>query len=188
MERRWYTIQIDGITPLVMHNPQSMLAQAEANPRDKGAWEREHYQEMLYRRDEDRLYVPAAALKKMLMAGCKFIPDKPKRFLSFSPFLDASMLIDEDALLDVPLALVKPWGAVVNLDPSKGPRGPRGIRTRPLISPPWHAETSALVWEELLTTEILQKIAETAGLSCGLLDARSLGYGRCTVGIVPRGR
>jgi hypothetical protein len=144
-------------------------------------YEREHFRELCYVLANGALYIPARAIKKCLMVATKFVTDKPKGIgvKSFGPIIEGALLVDSDAMLSASVDAVQAWTAVVNLDPSKGPKGPRGARTRPLIPVPWTASTSLTVMDDLLTADVLSRIAEAAGKRCGLLDARSIDYGRC---------
>ncbi len=181
MKTRSFDLKIQGITPLVMNSNAALLDGGTDKGRDKAAYEREHFRDLCYQHPDHTLYIPARAIKKCLMVSTKFVTDKPRGVgvKSFGPIIEGALLIDADAALSVGLDAVQPWTAVVNLDPSKGPKGPRGARTRPLIPVPWSASTSLTVMDDLLTADILARIAETAGKRCGLLDARTIDYGRC---------
>lgn len=54
------------------------------------------------------------------------------------------------------------------------------MRVRPIFRK-WSLELDAELLEEAMNPDNLQKVAETAGLSEGLGDARKLGFGRFTV-------
>jgi hypothetical protein len=185
MNTRSFSVEIRGITPLVMNSNAALLDGGVDKGRDKAAYEREHFRDLCYRQPDGSLYIPARALKKSMMLACKFITDKPKGVgvKSFGPIIEGALLVDADALLSVSIDQVQPWTAVVNLDPSKGPKGPRGPRTRPLIPVPWTAATTLTVMDDLLSADVLGRIAEAAGKRCGLLDARSIDYGRCFIAV-----
>jgi hypothetical protein len=178
---RAFTLKLKGITPLVMNSNAALLDGGVDKGRDKAAYEREHFRDLCYRQPDGALFIPARAIKKASMMACKFITDKPKGVgvKSFGPIIEGALLVDADAVLSASIEQVQAWTAVVNLDPSKGPKGPRGARTRPLIPVPWTAETSLTVMDDLLNADVLGRIFEAAGKRCGLLDARSIDYGRC---------
>lgn len=181
MKTRSFVLKIQGITPLVMNSNAALLDGGTDKGRDKAAYEREHFRDLCYQQTDGALYIPARAIKKSSMVACKFITDKPKGVgvKSFGPIIEGALLVDADAALSVSIDAVQPWTAVVNLDPSKGPKGPRGARTRPLIPVPWSAQTNLTVMDDLLTADVLGRIFEAAGKRCGLLDARTIDYGRC---------
>lgn len=182
MERS-FSLKLRGITPLVMNSNAALLDGGVDKGRDKAAYEREHFRDLCYRHPDGALYIPARAIKKMAIVACKFLTVKPKGVAvkSFGSIIEGAMLVDGDAMLDASIDAVVPWTAVVNLDPSKGPKGPRGPRTRPMIPVPWRAETSVTVMEDALTDDVLERVFDIGGKRCGLLDARSIDYGRCHV-------
>lgn len=185
MKARSFSWKATGITPLVMNSNAALLDGKLDKGRDKAAYEREHFRELCYQTPTGELYIPARAIKKSSLLACKFITEKPKGVgvKSFGPILEGAMLVDADAPLDMPLSAVEMWTAVVNLDPSKGPKGPRGARTRPRLPLPWSATTTITVLDDLLSLPVLQSIFEAAGKRCGLLDARTIDYGRCHITI-----
>jgi hypothetical protein len=183
MKERSFTVKLRGITPLVMNSNAALIDGGVDKGRDKAAYEREHFRDLCYRQPDGALYIPARAIKKSLIVACKFVTDKPKGMgiKSFGPIIEGALLVDGDALLDKSIEDVVPWTVVVNLDPSKGPKGPRGPRTRPMIPIAWSASTSMTVMDDSLSGDVLAKIAEAAGKRCGVLDARSIDYGRCFI-------
>ena len=128
-----YAVKLEGVSPLVMNSNTSIGVD---KGRDPGGWEREHFRERCYTDPSGtQLVIPSRALKKCLMVACKFMVRKPKgvSFKSYAPFIESSLVVPSDAVLDVTLDRVVPFTTMVNLDPSKGPKGPRGPRTRPLV-------------------------------------------------------
>lgn len=179
-----YRIKIEGITALVMNaNMQMLDTDSKDSARDKGAWEREHFMEKTYRNADMKFVIPARAIKKAFVDGSRFVTSKPKGigFKSWGPIIVGAAIVCDDAVLDVAESKVKPLTMVVNLDPTKGPKGGRGPRTRPAITPPWHAETEVEVLDPILTLDVLQDIAERAGKQVGLLDGRAIDFGRCFI-------
>jgi hypothetical protein len=186
MKGNRFELMTDGATPLVM-NANTVLLTGGA---DKGAnpqqWELEHFRESCYTLPDGGLIIPAANVRKCLIAACKFVPDRPRgNMRSFGPLIEAALIVEEDIRLDVGMDKVIPWTVVVNLDPSKGPRGPRGPRTRPMIRPPWRGQTTLMVLDERLTEDVLEKISYAAGWKCGLCDARTIQMGRSYMTVRP---
>lgn len=184
MRERSFEMKLVGITPLVMNSNATLIGgSGKDDTRDKYAWEVEHFRESAYQNSDGSLYIPARSVKKALILSAKFTTKKPKgvSFKSYGPLIEAALLVDSDAALSATVNDLKPWTAVVNLDPSKGPKGPRGPRCRPMLPVPWKAETTLTVMDDLLSGEVLAELAELAGKRCGLCDARSIDYGRCMV-------
>jgi hypothetical protein len=176
-----YAVKLEGLSPLVM-NSNTGIGQDKG--RDPSQWEREHFRERCYTdASGQQLVIPSRAVKKCLMVACKFMLRKPKgvSFKSYAPFIEAATIVPHDAVLSVPLDKVVPFTVVVNLDPSKGTKGPRGPRTRPLVPLPWSATTDLIVFDPILTEDVLSEIAERAGKQVGLLDGRSIDFGRCLI-------
>jgi hypothetical protein len=184
-EMRRFTLTINGLTAMIMHNNAGLLAPPEDKGRDKLAWEREHMREMAYLNTAGELIVPSRAIRKCLISGCRFVTDKPKGagFKSFGPLIEATLFVEADAVLFVSADKLIEYIAVVNLDPSKGDRGPRGPRCRPMVPMPWAAETTIALIDDAVTDAHLEKIADMAGRLCGLLDGRKIGFGRCEMSI-----
>lgn len=184
MKTTTYAVNIVGVTQLLMNSNTALLT-GEEKGRDPAKYEREHFMDKVYKNPDGKLIIPARALKRAFVEACKFLPLKPKgvSFKSYGPFIQSATLFPGDAILDVPANRVTQYTMVVNLDPSKGPKGPRGPRTRPMIPLPWKAETSIEVIDPILTLDVLQQIAERAGKQVGLLDGRSIDYGRCIITI-----
>lgn len=180
---RRFTMTITGLTSLVMHNPAGLLGDKPDKGRDPAEWEREHFLDLTYRNANGQVIIPGHAIRKMLVNGCRFVTDKPKgsSFKSFGPLVEATLFIEEDAILDVPTDKVIPYVAIVNLNPSKGPKGPRGPRCRPMVPTPWSARTFITAVDEAITVDHLENIADVAGRLVGLLDGRTIGFGRCEI-------
>jgi hypothetical protein len=178
-----YTVTLDGISALVMNSNAALLTGGEDKGRDPAAYEREHFLDKTYRNEAGDFVIPARAIKKALIEACKFLPEKPKgtSMRSFAPFVQSATLIPTDAVLTAKESDVRPLTLVVNLDPSKGAKGPRGPRTRPAIAPPWHAETTLQVIDPILKMDVLQRIADRAGTQVGVLDGRAIDFGRCLI-------
>lgn len=185
MEDTRYTVTCEGVSALVMNSNAALLV-GEDKGRDPAAYEREHFREKAYVADDGKtLVIPARALKKSLIEACKFLPEKPKgvSFRSFGPFIQAATLVPEDLKLRAMVDDLRPLTLVVNLDPSKGNKGPRGPRTRPMLSPGWVATGELIVFDPILKEDVLGRIADRAGKQVGLLDGRAIDFGRCFISL-----
>ncbi len=184
MEDARYTVTFEGVSALVMNSNTALLAGGEDKGRDPAAYEREHFREKAYFDPADNtLLIPARAIKKALQEACKFLPEKPKgvSFKSYGPFIQAATLVPNDARLSATVSDLRQLTMVVNLDPSKGNKGPRGPRTRAMLPPPWKATTELIVFDPILKQDVLERIAERAGKQVGLLDGRAIDFGRCFI-------
>jgi hypothetical protein len=182
MEDVQYQLRFEGISALVMNSNVALLDK-EDKGRDPVQYEREHFREKAYTDATGQLVIPARAIKKMLIEACKFYPKKPKgtNFKSFGPFIQAASIIPTDAPLGLTLKDLQPITLVVNLDPGKGPRGPRGPRTRPMVPLAWKTAVDLIVFDQILTEDALAEIAERGGKQVGVLDGRSIDFGRCAI-------
>jgi hypothetical protein len=180
-----YGLTFEGISALVMNSNTALLAGGEDKGRDPAKYEREHFREKAYTDPMGELMIPARAIKKMAVEACKFYPKKPKgtNFKSFGPFIQAATIVPNDALLGLKLEALQPLTLIVGLDPSKGSKGPRGPRTRPMIPPPWHARAELIVFDPILTFDVLAEIFDRAGKQVGLLDGRAIDFGRCLISL-----
>lgn len=179
-----YAIRIEGVSALVMHSNTALL-DGEDKGRDPAAYEREHYRAKAYVDANDHLIIPARALKKAFFEACKFLPEKPKgvAFKSYGPFIQSATLFPVDAMINATIEDLVPLPLVVNLDPSKGNKGPRGPRTRPMLPVPWTADAEMIVFDPILKADVLERIAERAGKQVGLLDGRAIDFGRCLISL-----
>ena len=183
MEDVRYRMNLVGISALVMNSNSALLNGGEDKGRDPVQYERDHFREKGYTDADGQLVIPARAIKKTLVNACKFYPKKPKgtNFKSFGPFIEAATIVPEDAGLGVTADALKPLTLVVNLDPSKGPKGGRGPRTRPMLPAGWKATAELIVFDPILTIDHLQEICDRAGKQVGVLDGRAVDFGRCEI-------
>ena len=179
-----YTLSFEGISALIMNSNAALFA-PEDKGRDPAKYELEHFREKAYTDGAGGLVIPARCIKKMAVDACKFYPKKPKgtNFKSFGPFIQAATIVPTDAPLGVRIDAVRPFPLIVNLDPSKGSKGPRGPRTRPMLPPGWKAQADLIVFDPILTIEHLSEIFERGGKQVGLLDGRAIDFGRCLITI-----
>jgi hypothetical protein len=185
MEDVRYTLTFEGISALVMNSNAALLGGGEDKGRDPAKYELEHFREKAYTTADGELMIPARAIKKMAIDACKFYPKKPKgtNFKSFGPFIQAATIVPADAALGVTTTALRPLTLVVNLDPTKGSKGPRGPRTRPMLPPVWNATAELIVFDPILTKDHLAEIFERAGKQVGVLDGRAVDFGRCLISL-----
>lgn len=185
MEDTQYVLTFESVSALIMNSNAALLSGGEDKGRDPAAYEREHFRDKAYTDGNGGLVIPARCVKKGLMEACKFLPEKPKgvAFKSYGPFIQSATLVPLDARLSGTVDDLKPFALVVNLDPSKGNKGPRGVRTRPMLPTPWTATCDLIVFDQILKQDVLERIAERAGKQVGFLDGRAIDFGRCLVSV-----
>ena len=192
MKSEIFTMTIEGFSALVFNSNIELLALTPVDKgTDKDKYEREHYREKAYATDTGDLYIPAAALQEAMIEACRFYPEKPKRtlFKSYGPLVGAALVFADHAMLiGKKIDDLRPFRAVVNLIPSRGRRGPRGARTRPMIPVPWSAVVNFVVVDPVLEEKVLGEIAERAGKQVGFLDGRSKGFGRAVITVKKSGK
>ena len=178
-----YVLKLEGVSALVMNSNAALLTGGEDKGRDPAAYEREHFRDKAYTDGKGGLVIPARALKKSLVEACKFLPEKPKgvAFKSFGPFIQSATIVPNDVRLSATVAELQPMTLVVNLDPSKGNKGPRGPRTRPMLQVPWTGTAELIVFDQILKPDVLKRIADRAGTQVCLLDGRAIDFGRCFI-------
>lgn len=183
---REYRIDVDGLTPLVMHSAAAMLEPKEDKGRDPLQWERENMRKSAYINVANQLYIPAVAMTRMAIQGCGFVTRKPRGTRKgWASLLEATLQILDDAVIDVSPDKLVEYVAIVSLNPSLGKRSPRGPRCRPLVPVPWRATTTAALLDEAVSDEDLSHIFDVAGRLVGLLDGRQLGKGRSVITVTP---
>lgn len=180
-----YVLNITGLTPLLFNRFPSQEEEAEKKSvRDKTQFEREHVLNRLYRTNDGEIYIPSNAIHKCLTMGCRFVPEKPKgSFKSYGPLIEAALVIEDDAILNVDVKKLVPFEAAVSLNTSRGKGGGTGTRVRPMVPLPWATKTSCIVVDDGITKDMLAVIADRAGRLCGLMDGRKIGMGRCQIGV-----
>jgi len=98
--------------------------------------------------------------------------------------VEAMLVVVEDIELGVNESDMRPFESVVNLDPSKGPKGPKGIRVRPMFEK-WAGSTEVITVDDALSQDVLARNFDMAGKLGGLGDGRAIGMGRCKITLTP---
>ena len=180
MKEREFQLNINGLTPLVFNNPDSMMISKETDKgRDVAEWEQEHWMEKTYGDGNGILWMPSKWIKKALLRGCAFVYLKPPgRSKSFAPIIQACVMVQSNATLEYEKKQLFCWKTVCKMK-----TGASVIRYRPCLALPWSAGVKLSVFEDSLKLAALAEIAEKAGRFCGFGDARGIGYGRAKIDV-----
>lgn len=180
MKEREFQLSINGLTPLVFNNPDSMIIKKKHESlRDKDQEEQEHWRDKLYGDGNGAVWMPSKWVHKILIKGCSFVYSKPPgRLKSFYPLIQACVVVQGNAAVEYEPKNLFPWGTIVKMK-----SGSSVMRYRPCISLPWSAGVKLSVFEDSLSVTALQEIAEKAGRFCGFGDARTIGYGRANIDV-----
>jgi hypothetical protein len=183
---REFRIDLEGLTPLVMHSAASMFEPKPDGLRDHLQWEREHLRLFAYINPAGQLYIPAVALTRMAIQGCGFVTRKPKGTRKgWASLLEATLQVLDDAVINVSADKLVEYIAIVSLNPSLGKKSSKGPKCRPLVPLPWRASTTAALLDEAIRGDDLAHIFDVAGRLVGVLDGRSLGKGRSAITVTP---
>jgi len=160
---------IEGLTPLLMHNPQGMTRVNEGSAtRGKNIPSREEEAETgAYRLPDGNLCVPATGVRNCILSGAKGLRINRK---AASPMISGSLLqmdeyfplVDLDGepireyIVDVRRAVIQRQGI---------------MRARPRIDPPW-VVVGTFRYNEVAGVEAIRNAFEEGGRSVGLLDFR----------------
>jgi hypothetical protein len=178
-----YTLSVTGLTPIMFNRFPTAEEEADKkSTRDKVQFEREHIKNRLYLTADGEPYVPASAVKKMLIRACAFVVEKPKgSFKSYGPLIDGALFVEDDLVLNVEMKNMIVDERPVSLNAGRGKGGGSGMRARPLFPVPWGGSTTCLVVDDGISKDMLALIAGRAGRLCGLMDGRKIDMGRCDI-------
>jgi hypothetical protein len=174
-EQRTYLLKITGVTPLIVHNSDSMI---DADPEldkgsDKAAWEKAHIENYLYRNTANELILPAKCLRRAFSDSCKFMTTRPQGLMrSWGPLVQSATIFPEDLVLRP--NKWKPFGAVVVVG------GRRIIRWRPRFEA-WGGEATVVCFDAQLKLHVIQDLVNRTGAYVGLGTGRRIGFGRARI-------
>ena len=180
-------INVKGVSPLLMHNPQMVDPDFELNRRIKEITGKRNKTED-DRRDIERLewfgglYVdggelvqPTSKLRKATIEAARIhrLGKQVERALLFGD-------INTPLIYEGPRDINKLWeaGTCVSKLPV-GLSGKRVMRTRPMFLP-WAFSVSGILLTEVMDKDDLVRTVELAGRAIGIGDNRINGYGRFT--------
>jgi hypothetical protein len=132
------------------------------------AYEQRTWREKAHVDSEGRITIPAFAIKCALVAAAKYsgdqIPGKGKS--TWTKKLQSGVIFPEDALTNRTRDDVKPTTINANADGVRG-SGKRVTRTFPTIHE-WKAQISAIVVDEIITRDVLERYLTMAGQFIGV--------------------
>lgn len=168
-----YIACVEGLTPLLMHrfgDAEEMEA-ASRKVHVKSQDPREAAEKAAYRTAEGELYVPGAAIARMLReAGASHKQRGSRKSLKY--VVPAAILVPEDQLVlcDVegsPLTEFEVDSRPVVIPSTKG----RVMRHRPKLNQ-WHLEFHLEIDDDMLEPSLVHQLLVEGGSKLGLLDYR----------------
>lgn len=179
-------VTLNGTSPLIMHSPKCV------NPLHPLAKKKSEYTSKHKKTDEDLmiisdleweggvywednvgLYIPNEAIAATLQNGAK-LNKNGKDIQRYCFVLDSLIPLDIGEVQDYEKLKVEPrFRDVRTVNVSRQ----RVTRTRPRFNT-WRCEFDLMFDEERIDVEVLQLALENAGKYIGLLDMRTLGYGK----------
>lgn len=165
-------IKFEGRTPLLTHNPvgsMSAVGESEEVKKKKIPPPDVEAKASRYITPDGNFYIPALNVRNSILCGSKgykigkfsaltilsgaidFIDDK------FPLLRDGKPISGDDYTIDIRRVVVQRRGI---------------MRARAMIALPWQIEAVFSLNPDLATVEQIKKVAQNAGLVCGLLDYR----------------
>jgi len=180
-------IEITGTTPYLMHNIQGVdpdlpitreikaitAKKSKMTEDDRRQVERLEWHSGLYQDAEGQLVVPTRNLKKCFIDSGVITRDgkNVSRALSFTA-LDVPLVHSGNGSVDVMYESGKFTSRM-----AVGIGKARTMRVRPQFLP-WGLSFQAFLFEEAMDFDVFKSVVERAGITIGLGDNRTNGYGR----------
>jgi hypothetical protein len=173
MKENTYSVSVNGLTAICFQRPD--VRPPQGMKIDHEDWEKENWNNKLYRNSEGKVIVPIKLLRKALIVACRFTDLKPGgKLRSFKPFVESCLIIENDGVLEY--------------DEKKNPHSWLDYPTRgngkmpvyrPVIETPWAFGIRVSCFDPNLKKAVLDDLFEVAGRVCGLGEARNyMGYGK----------
>ncbi len=158
-------VEIKGVTPLLMNNPETMIEEAQVNKKvtDKTAKRnKEEEAEKLTYKDKGKLYVPAEAIKGSLLNASSF--KKIGKYAAKSIVAGGVFIKPEKVFLNKNTYEIDLRTVVI--------QGNRVVKARPKV-PEWKLSFDLMYNENLIANgEDIKQILTEAGQRIGILDFR----------------
>lgn len=163
---------LKGLTPLLMHNPAGSMSapgESEEVKKKKIPSPAEEAKASRYVTPDGNFYIPALNVRNSILSGSKGY--KIGKFSALTILSGALDFIDDKFPLlrdGQPIS-----GDDYTIDTRRVVVQRRGImRSRAMIELPWQIEAIFSFNPDLANIDQIKKVAQTAGLVCGLLDYR----------------
>ena len=185
MEQRYFMLNINFQTPIVMNKPGFKIPDDITEPKAKVQYEHDHFKEKLHMNGAGKPFIPALAIHVTLKNSVRLAVTKPpKGFKSWIKFVADCLLVIDDAVIECNEKQIVPWHSYV------GQQGRIGRRVmietvRPMILLPASAGAKLLVIDDRLTTEFLDELIDIAGRITAFMSARPLHHGKAIVSLQP---
>lgn len=184
MQARNFSVSLNGTVPIAFNNPACRPVKGVKIDNEK--WERDHWQERLYRDDNGRVIVPIKMLRKAAVESCSLIDSKP----TFGKLKSFGRLVEDTwffkglaAKLEFEPRQLQQWVDFVNPNPKQAGKGGSGVvRIRPVIVAPWALGFTLQTLHEATDKAIVEEILTTAYALKGIGEGRKyMSYGRAEV-------
>jgi len=182
-------MELNGVSEVLMHNPQSMFQQAIA---DRGVSKKtiptpeEEAKLGLYAMEDGRLYLPAVCVRNCMIKGA--VGYRIGKRSAGSILAGAIMITDDKFFFYRNGKNIKDYAIDVRrVVVGSGMRKAGIIRARPMVKLPWQLRCVFAVNESLVSIEHIQPIMENAGQIIGIGDYRPSKtgwFGKFDVGVI----
>lgn len=162
-------IKLNGLSPLLMHNPEGMRRASEDMNRKSIPTPEEEAEKSIYRLPDGNLYVPAVAVRNSMLNGAKGYRIGKKSAMgilsgavlmvdeAFPLYRNGKPISERDYSIDIRRAVVQRQGIT---------------RARAKIELPWSLDCVFDYNEDLAGLNHIETAMNTAGQIVGLLDYR----------------
>lgn len=180
-----YEIHIKGVSDALQNKLDRAIIQEQSKIRKEELdnWEEENWRKKLYTAEidgEEKVVWPDRNVLGMIQEACKKYTVRPPKGVgrTWTAYSKASLFVLEPSVIES--GEIKPFGSMVNGNPSSGKKSSKVYKVRPLIPSGW--TTTVHVVDALGKTDkdTIQGIFEVAGTLIGLSDWRPM-YGRFVV-------
>lgn len=157
------SVQIEGITPLLMNSPKAMLEpQNELTQKNKKRNQTEEAEKVAYRTSKGKLYVPATAIMGTLLGASSY--KKVGKF-ALKPLMASAVRIEPEEIILNKQAYEIDLRTVVI-------QRARVVKARPKISD-WKIDFDIIYNDDLISDDkIIKQSLKEAGERVGILDFR----------------
>lgn len=184
MQVRNFSVSLNGTAPIAFNNPTCRPTKGAKIDNEK--WERDHWEERLYRDNEGKVAVPIKMLRKAAIEACSLIDSKPTfgKLKSFRPLVEDTWFFKAMfAPLEFETKQLQQWGEFCNPNPRQAGKGGAGVwRIRPVIFAPWSLGFTLQIIHEATDKTVVEEILTAAYALKGIGEGRRyLSYGRADV-------
>lgn len=178
MAGRTYQGIVKGLTAISFNrrieSPTKKLNEAQWEQ-----WEKDHWEERVYKNPHGKLIVPQKAIRKSYIEATRFSEMKPPgRMKSWRPMIENCLMVDSDMVLEYDEKRLRGWSDYVK-------RGTGTVQLiRPVIDLPWGGGFKLMAFDDAITFKVIDHLSEIVGRVLGWMEARKyMGFGRSEITI-----